>query len=465
MTAQFLIAGTSSGVGKTTLTMGIIAVLRRRGLVVQPFKAGPDYIDPTYHTLAAGRPCRNFDTWMVPPKRAVDLYAKAIQNADIAVIEGVMGVFDGFSYGNEEGSSAQIAKLVDAPVLLVLDVGKMARSAGALALGYTQFDRHLNIAGFILNRCGSESHYQGVKQAVEHSAGRPVVGWLPKKAELHIPERHLGLVPTDERGNLTDFMGRVTELVEQYLDLDQILAIAQTSVAPKPTQQHLVPLPHPPETKIQIAVARDRAFSFYYEDNLDLLREQNVEIAFFSPLQDTALPNHTAGIYIGGGFPEVYAAELAANRPMLKAIRQAWTTNLPIYAECGGFMYLTEAIIDLEGQRHPMAGIIPGYTRMQPQLMSLGYRLVESPDGNFLLPQGMTTRGHEFHWSSWEYHPEAHYFVPAWQIWPRQEMGEGKLSGYANKNLVASYIHLHFAHTPLLAVNFAQTCRAWWQQQ
>lgn len=479
---QILVAGVSSGVGKTTITLGLIAALRRRGLRVQPFKAGPDYIDPTYHTLAAGQPCRNIDTWMVPPNRTLELYARAAQTADVAVIEGVMGVFDGFSYTDEEGSTAQIAKLLNAPVLLVLDVGKMARSAGALALGYTHFDPDLKIAGFILNRCGSESHYRGAKLAVEQATALPVVGWLPKNADLHIPERHLGLVPTDERGELTHFITHATELVEQYFDLEQILAIARAEVgrsSPSPypgqveIQNHSIePVKIPeqtkskisnPKSKIVIAVARDTAFSFYYEDNLYLLREAGAEIVFFSPQQDSDLPPGTTGLYFGGGFPEIYAAQLATNQLLLAALRCAHATGIPIYAECGGFMYLTEAIIDLEGQLHPMVGLVPGITRMQPRLVSLGYRLVESPTGNFLLPQGITTRGHEFHWSTWETASNVGclVFSSAWYIRSRQGDGEGRFNGYANNNLVASYVHLHFAHNLQLAHNFVQACRQW----
>ncbi|MCL4300201.1 MAG: cobyrinate a,c-diamide synthase [Anaerolineae bacterium] len=504
MTAQILIAGVSSGVGKTTITLGLIAALRRRGLRVQPFKAGPDYIDPTYHTLAAGQPCRNIDTWMVPPDRALELYLKAAETADVAVIEGVMGIFDGFSYTGEEGSTAQIAKLLDAPVLLVLDVGKMARSAGALALGYTRFDPALKLAGFILNRCGSESHYRGVKQVVEAATGLPVLGWLPKNAELHIPERHLGLVPTDERGELTGFIARAADLIDQYFDVEQILAKAEsgnpwrwpmrpaeklsTALVHEKTANPVVVFEHSNKSKIEnrkskivIAVARDPAFSFYYEDNLSLLSENGAEIVFFSPQQDPGLPPSTAGLYFGGGFPELYAAQLAANQSLLAALRQAHAAGMPIYAECGGFMYLTEAIIDLEGRTHPLVGLVPGITRMQPRLVSLGYRLVESPGGNFLLPPGVTTRGHEFHWSTWERsrkaeggrrkdeisgnssfipHPSS-VITPAWQIRPRQGESESKPEGYTHHNLIASYVHLHFAHSLQLAPNFVRACRQW----
>ncbi|GIK43161.1 MAG: cobyrinic acid a,c-diamide synthase [Chloroflexota bacterium] len=500
MSAQIVIAGVSSGVGKTTITLGLIAALRRRGLRVQPFKAGPDYIDPTYHTLAAGQPCRNIDTWMVPPDRALELYLKATQAADIAVVEGVMGVFDGFSYTGEEGSTAQIAKLLDAPVLLVLDVGKMARSAGAAALGYTRFDPALKLAGFILNRCGSENHYRGVKQVIEETTSLPVVGWLPKNAELHIPERHLGLVPTDERGELTGFIARTADLIDQYFDVEQILVKAQSETSWRKEEtlssspvngepiNSVAVFEHNNKSKIEnrkskivIAVARDAAFSFYYEDNLSLLKENGAEIVFFSPQQDSNLPPGTAGLYFGGGFPELYAAQLAANQSLLAALRQAHAAGMPIYAECGGFMYLTEAIIDLEGRTHPLVGLVPGITRMQPRLVSLGYRLVESPGGNFLLPSGVTTRGHEFHWSTWEPslkaegermkdesvdissfipHPSS-FITPAWQIRPRQGESESKPEGYTHHNLIASYVHLHFAHNLQLAPNFVRACRQW----
>ena len=473
MKAKIVIAGASSGVGKTTITMGIIAALKRQSLQVQPFKAGPDYIDPTYHALAAGRPCRNIDTWMVPPERALALFQNASREADIAIIEGVMGLFDGFSYETEAGSSAEIAKLIDAPVLLILDVGKMARSVGAIAIGYANFDPDLNLAGFILNRCGSESHYQGARLAVEQATALPVLGWLPKDADLHIPERHLGLVPTNERGELTDFINHTADLIEQYFDLTKILTLATQSnqpAHPNLTSQISHPKSHIPNLtsqvqnpKSHIAVARDTAFSFYYEDNLSLLREANAAITFFSPQADTDLPQDINGIYLGGGFPEMFAAQLAANTTLKQAIRRAHAANMPIYAECGGFMYLTEAIVNLEGMRHPMVGLIPGATRMEHRLMSLGYRIVESPTGNFLLPKGFTTRGHEFHWSTWDadHNSQDPSSSPAWHIRPRRDTGDSKPSGYAQGQLIASYVHLHFAHDLQLARNFVHACRRW----
>lgn len=332
---RLIIAGTHSGVGKTTVTVGLIAALRRRGLTVQPFKAGPDYIDPTYHSLAAGRPCRNLDTWMVPPERVRALFAHAAREADIAIVEGVMGVYDGCGYEDEAGSTAQLAKLLDAPVILVLDAGSMARSAGAVALGYQRFDSDLSVAGFIINRVASEGHGQGVATAIRGATGLPILGWLPRCSELEMPERHLGLVPTPE-------LSRCGSLVE---------------------------------------AAADHVVRHLYEDNLDLLRAAGAEIVFFSPLRDAALPPGTAGIILSGGFPELYADRLAANDGMREALHEAHRQKIPIYAECGELMYLTEAIVDLEGREHSMVGLLPGRSVMSGRLICAPALMGQTDDG------------------------------------------------------------------------------------
>ncbi len=460
MTPRILIAGVSSGVGKTTLTMGLIAALRQRGLSVQPFKAGPDYIDPTYHTLAARRTCRNLDMWMIPPDRTVALFGQAAAGADIAVIEGVMGLFDGFSYDHDQGSSAAIAKRTRTPVLLVLDVGKMARSAGALALGYARFDPDLPLAGFILNRCGSSSHYRGVKTAVEAATGLPVLGWLPKDARLHIPERHLGLIPTDERGELTAFIDHAAAVIARHLELDAILRIARTAPALPSAPSILDQVQEQaPGQAIPIAIARDEAFSFYYQDNLDLLEAAGASLRPFSPLHDAHLPADVNALYIGGGFPELYAEALAANHSLLKDLRAASARRLPIYAECGGFMYLSQTLIDLDGRRHPMAGLVPGEMTMTSKLAGLGYRSVISPAGNFLIPAGIPLRGHEFHWSVWDQQASLDESDAAWRVQPRRTGASPRLDGYARNNLLASYIHLPFATDLRLAVNFVQAAK------
>jgi cobyrinic acid a,c-diamide synthase len=469
MIARLVIAGTHSGVGKTTLTAGLIAALRGRGLTVQPFKAGPDYIDPSYHTLAAGyglssaegRVCRNLDTWMVPPNRVRDLFAHVSRDADMAIVEGVMGLYDGFGYQDESGSTAQVAKLLDAPVVLVLDASRMARSAGAVALGYQRFDPGLALAGFVLNQAAGESHGQGVAAAVQDATGLPVLGWLPRDAKLEIPERHLGLVPTVEPGSHSihgtswrTFIEAAATLVTRYLDLDQLAAIAR-SAPDLGTSEPMAKLLGGQRSVIDqpptVAVARDEAFSFTYEDNLDLLRAAGAEIAFFSPLYDTALPSATACIVLSGGFPELYAAQLSANAEMRLALRQAHQRGIAMYAECGGLMYLTQTITDLEGQEHPMVGLLPGRSRMTSRL-TLGYRLARAADDSWLLAAGETVRGHEFHYSVWE--DRLPDLPPAYYLLPPDGRGEPRAEGAHVGNLWASYVHLHFWGKPEIVSRF-----------
>jgi cobyrinic acid a,c-diamide synthase len=455
MTARLVIAGVRSGVGKTTITAGLIAALTRRNLAVQPFKTGPDYIDPTYHTLAAGRPCRNLDTWMVPPERVQALFAHLSAAANVAVVEGVMGIFDGFSYEGEEGSTAQVAKLIGAPVILMIDAAKMARSAGALALGYQQFDPHLPLAGFIVNKVGSNNHGRGVATAIEQATGLPVLGWLTRHTELEIPERHLGLVPTAEPGRWQAFIDASASRVEESLDVDRLLTIAQTAQPlPQPHLPTLLNLPSPPTRRPIIAVARDEAFNFTYEDNLDLLRAAGAELVFFSPLHDAALPPQTGGIILSGGFPELFAAQLAANTAMHTALRQAHRQNRPIYAECGGLMYLTQAITDLDGVQHPMVGLLPGHSVMTRQRLTLGYRQAQAAGDSWLLSRGETVRGHEFHYSTWEGRPAD--LPPAYTLLPRTGQGQPQPDGANVGSLWASYVHVHFWGKPELALRFVQ---------
>lgn len=450
---RLLIAGTHSGVGKTTLTAGLIAALCRVGLAVQPFKVGPDYIDPSYHTLAAGRVCRNLDTWMIPPERVTALFGHAASGADLAVIEGVMGLYDGFGYRNEAGSTAEVAKLLGAPVVLILDAGCMARSAGAVALGYQQFDPQLPLAGFLVNRVAGESHGQGVAAAIEQATGLPVLGWIPRETGLVVPERHLGLVPIAEPGKWRAFIEAAADLVARQVDLVRLQALADQ--APPLISAPLAPAPVPQGAyRSRIAVARDEAFSFTYADNLDLLRAAGGEIVFFSPLHDEALPPHTAGVILSGGFPELYAAQLAANEGMRESLRQAHADGLPIYAECGGLMVLTEAVVDLDGRTHPMVGLLPGRCIMTPRL-TMGYRVAQAACDSLLLRQGETVRTHEFHYSAWEGRPPdlpPAYYLRA--IEGQEPQPEGACIG----NLLASYAHVHLAARPELAPRFVAAC-------
>src|ERR1051325_784088 len=324
MVKSLVIAGTHSGVGKTTLVFALIAALRARGLSVQPFKVGPDYIDPSHHTLAAGRACRNLDTWMMPPERTKALFERVACDADVALIEGVMGLFDGLGYDDETGSTAQVAKLLDVPVLLVIDAGKIARSAAAVAQGFQRFDANFRLAGFIVNRVGSENHGRGVASAITAATGLPVLGWLPREESLHIPERHLGLIPSTEPGRWSEFAQAAGKSGAKSVDLDKVLELsARTDKETRRQGDKETLSTIPVSLSPCLAVARDEAFHFCYEENLALLEEAGATLKFFSPLRDERLPEGTAGILLSGGFPEVFAERLSANTSMHQALRDA----------------------------------------------------------------------------------------------------------------------------------------------
>jgi cobyrinic acid a,c-diamide synthase len=460
MVKSLVIAGTHSGVGKTTIVIGLIAALRARGLTVQPFKVGPDFIDPSHHTMAAGRPCRNLDTWMMPPERMMDLCAMVARGADVALIEGVMGLFDGLGYDDETGSTAQVARLLQAPVLLVIDAAKMARSAAALATGFQRFDPRVPLAGYLVNRAGSENHGQGVAGAIAAATGLPVLGWLPRDDGLHIPERYLGLIPSAEPGNWSEFAQAAGKMVAKCINLDKVLELAgdlpchsaQTTTRCSGTQA----LARDSEPAV-IAVARDEAFHFCYEENVALLEEAGATLKFFSPLQDGDLPRHTAGILLSGGFPELYAATLSANTGLHQALRTAHDRGLPIYAECGGLMYLTEAIVDLEGRAFPMVGLLPGSSVMTRRL-TLGYRQARAIASSWLFRKDETVRGHEFHYSNWEGRPKN--LAAAYDLVPPTGKGEVRSEGASLGNLWASYVHLHFWGKPELASRFVAACKS-----
>ncbi len=451
---RLVIGGATSGVGKTTLATGIMAALSQRGLRVQPFKAGPDYIDPSYHTWATGVPSRNLDTWMLPEAAVRELFARATGGADVALVEGVMGLFDGYSGLDEGGSTAQLAKLLCAPVLLVLDAGKMARSTAAMALGYARFDPGLTVAGVLLNFLAGETHFRWAREAVEE-VGIPVVGYLPQDPELRLAERHLGLIPMAERKGLGAMLDRLVGTIERHVDLDRLLALARAAPPlPDPPPRVFPAVPSRPA--VTIAVARDEAFSFYYPENLELLEAHGARLAFFSPARDPALPPGAQGLYMGGGFPEVYAGDLAANASLLRQVREAAVAGMPIYAECGGLMYLCEGIEDFDGARHPMAGLVPGWTRMRKDRLHLGYLEVEAQAPSVVAEAGARVRGHEFHWAEWA-PPGGRECPPAYRVVNQ----EGRPEGFARGNVLASFLHVHFAAAPHMAARLVAACAGW----
>ncbi len=452
-----VIAGTVSGVGKTTIATGLMGALVKRGLRVQPFKSGPDYIDPSYHTRVTGVPSRNLDTWMLPHDAVLELFNRAAAGKDIAVIEGVMGLYDGHSPTGDEGSTAEVAKLLGAPALLVVDSRKGARSIAAMVGGYRDFDRSLNLAGVILNGIGSEGHFNICREAVEHYTGVPVVGYLPRRDNLSMPERHLGLVPTVEGTVDDEFLDSIVAQCEATLDIPGILKLAEQAKVPEVEPKLFPKKPIPP--KVRIAVARDRAFSFYYEDSLDLLAARGAEIVPFSPLEASTLPPDISGLYIGGGFPELFAAELAANESIKEDIKSAAGRGMPVYAECGGLMYLGKSISDLEGNEYTMTGTIPLASQIDSPRLSLGYRTVEALHDGPILRKGEEVRGHEFHWSVLK---NGGGNNPAYTV---RDKSDERPEGFQDGMLLASYIHLHLGSRPGLAPGLVESCRRYRDRQ
>ncbi|MYC35765.1 MAG: cobyrinate a,c-diamide synthase [Chloroflexi bacterium] len=462
MTPTVVVAGVRSGVGKTTIATGIMGALTRRGFAVQPFKAGPDYIDPSYHQVACGVPSRNLDTWLLPHPTVLELYAKASARRQISVVEGVMGLFDGHSSLDEEGSTAQLAKLIGAPVILVADASKVARSVAAEVLGYQRFDPALNVAGVILNGVASDRHLEFCKPQIEATTGLPVLGYLPRRPEFEQPERHLGLIPTVEGTVARQWYDALIAQIEETIDVGRIAELAGMVAPPAPSAhpelvegRHPQVYPSEPQPKrAVIAVAQDKAFNFYYQDSLDLLEAWGAEIVPFSPLEDASLPEGAGGVYLGGGFPEMFAAELSANRPMLDSIRQAAERDVPIYGECGGLMYLGRSLTGFDEVAYPMAGLIPAVSAMSQSRLSLGYREVEARADGPLLPAGQQVRGHEFHWSTLEQPPQ-----DGESVYRVVNQG-GRPDGFRAGSVWGTYVHVHLGSAPGLALRFVETCAA-----
>ena len=428
---RLVVAGTHSGVGKTTVASGLMAALSRRGHRVAPFKVGPDFIDPSYHSLATGRPGRNLDAFLSGPELIVPLFAHGSAGVDVAVVEGVMGLFDGKSGAGEYASTAHVAKLLGAPVVLVVDASAMARSAAAVVHGYATFDPEVRFGGVILNRVGSEAHERMLREAVS-SLGVPVLGVLRRDARVGNPDRHLGLVPAIERrGEARAALDAAAAAVARSCDLDAILHLARSAerLEAEPWSPE-APEPGPPP---RVAVAAGPSFSFLYEENLELLRGVGAEVAFFDPTSDEGLPAGTDALYLGGGFPETYAEALAANEPLKERVRRFAAEERPIVAECGGLLYLVE---ELDGRR--MCGVLDANARMTDRL-SLGYREARAPHDSPLAERGQRVRGHEFHYSAVE--PGAGG-RPAWEL-----VGRGS-EGFVAGGVHASYLHLHWAATP-----------------
>ncbi len=435
-----IIAGTHSGCGKTTMTLGIMAALSKQGVNVQPFKCGPDFIDPTLHRLVTGKVSRNLDVRMCGADYVQQLFGRHAPTNGISIVEGVMGLFDG---GN--GSAARLATLLGIPVILVVDVRSAAESVAAVIKGFETLDLAVQVAGVILNRVGSPRHHQMISDAAQKYCKAEIIGVIPRDAAITLPSRHLGLhMGAEVQLN----QQRLVEMMEHNLNLDRLQQLSRLSRQlqiqnPQPATMN----PEPANT-VRLGVAWDEAFCFYYQDNLDMLKEAGAEIVIFSPLHDAELPKSLDGIYLGGGYPELHAAPLSRNSSMREAVREFSRSCKPVYAECGGFMYLSSSITDTEGKKYPMAGVYPAASTMQKRLRRLGYRLVEMQSETLLGSAGSLCYGHEFHYSEIDAMPE--------DIQRGYILDDGRAEGYLIHNTLAGYVHLHWGRTPKAARHFVE---------
>ncbi|WP_350342828.1 cobyrinate a,c-diamide synthase [Proteinivorax tanatarense] len=428
---KILIAGTSSGVGKTTISLGIMAALKKRQKAVAPFKVGPDYIDPSFHKFVTDSYSINLDSYLLEEEILQYLFRKNLKHKDIAVIEGVMGLYDGSSCEKNPGSTAHIAKTLKAPVILVIDGKAMSNSAAAMVLGYKMYDQQVEIKGVIVNKVSGDAHYQLIKEAIEKNTGIPCLGYLPAKEGLTLESRHLGLVLPKEVSNLNTKLEEITSLIEKHINLDKLEEIANKDklIIPQNPASHLKGI----AKGINIGIAKDEAFNFYYRDNLTLLEELGAKLIYFSPIHDEKLPRGLDALYFGGGFPEVFAQELEDNIEFRKSLKTLLSQGLPAYAECGGLMYLTNRIVDLDGNHNEMVGFFSTSSHMTKRLQRFGYVHVKTKSS-------FKIKGHEFHRSKIEDKSSLNYFYDVLHVRKKHSWK----CGLHKKNTLAGYPHFHF---------------------
>jgi cobyrinic acid a,c-diamide synthase len=444
-----------SGVGKTALTLSIVAGLTRRGLKVQTFKVGPDFLDPTHLAMASGRPCYNLDGWMCGRAHVERLFARVTRDADLAVIEGVMGLFDGVEPSSTEGSSAEITAWLQAPVLLVVNAHGMAHSLAALVAGYAGFEKAVRVEGVIANFCGSVHHQALLAESLAAAGLPPLVGAIPRGGLPEMRSRHLGLVTADPSENLTPaILDALAGAAERFLSLDQVLRLARQapSLSLPLLEEDRVP------ERVRLGVAHDQAFHFYYQDLFDELGRRGCAVVRFSPLRDARLPQGIDGLYLGGGYPEEFAVALSANGSMLESIRRFAASGRPVYAECGGLIYLSQAITTKEGRRYPLLGLLPAEARMLDRRKFLGYVEVTLTEDSLWGRAGDRLRGHEFHYSELLSDPAGQGgWTPAYRLQRRRQGSEAE-EGFQQGGILASYVHLHLASRPEAVGRFIELC-------
>lgn len=447
----FLIAAPGSGSGKTTISAALMAALKNRGLTVQPFKCGPDFIDPGHHARICGRPSHNLDTWMLPAETNRRIFARSCRDADVALVEGMMGLFDGLRGAGEAGSSAEIAKLLGLPVVLVVDASAAARSIAALVYGFQRFDPSIRISAVILNRVANQRHAEMLIEALKEHDRELLVGWVQQQEEIKLKERYLGLQTAEERSWTTDQIELLASSVERNVPLDRILE----SCAVDLPQDFREP-PQPAfDGPARIGIARDCAFCFYYEAGLEELRRHGAELVEFSPLASPHLPDHLHALYFGGGYPELYAELLSDNTSLLSEIREFAAAGKLIYGECGGLMFLSKELITRDGKVWPMTGLLPLSIQMTDRLVHFGYTDVRfTKDG--VAPENMWLRGHSFHCSQIT-HEEKN--IQKTTVVHYSLSGNEQPEGFAVGNVFGSYIHLHFAADPSFVAHFMSLAR------
>ncbi len=450
---RIVLSGTSSRAGKTVVSIGLMRALKNRGYNVQPYKIGPDFIDPSYHLFATRRPSRNLDSYMMGREDIIESFERNFKDADIAVIEGTMGLYDSHNAIDEKGSTAEVSKILKAPVILIANVERISRTAAAFVLGYKVFDRDVDIKGAILNRVGSDRHADKAKRAVEGLANIAVMGVMPRDSAIEIPERHLGLVPAFEREKLEALFDRLADLMEKYIDIDRLIEIAKKTPDLKQVEENSIY--HKKERyDVTLGIVRDKVFTFYYEDTIDAFMA-NANVKYIDSLNDTALPE-IDGLYIGGGFPEIFAEDLEKNSSLREDIKEFCDAGKPVYAECGGLMYLGKSIITKDEREYEMAGFLPIKTRMHKKFQALGYVRNTVVKDNPLSRKGDRLVGHEFHNSTVEVLGDVDFVYEM-----RRGKGiDGKYDGILLKNTLASYLHVHVLSYPQMVTNFLGMCKS-----
>lgn len=430
MANGFIIAATKSGSGKTLLTLGLMAALVRRGLRVQAFKCGPDFIDPTLHKMVVGTTSRNLDLFMMGAACCQKNFARFSEGSDVLVVEGVMGLFDG-----GQSSTAALAKVLDLPVLLIVDARSAAESVAAVLKGFEVFDSSLRLCGVIVNQTGSERHVSLIREAMTSSCSTPFLGAFPRNPDFAMAERHLGLYMGEEQPLAAGHIANLAEAIEKHIDIDVLLQATDRTVVPSNSDIETIQ----PGQRLRMAVARDAAFCFYYQDNFDILTAAGFDLVYFSPLTDPSLPEEIDAVYIGGGYPELHAAELSANGGMRNSLQRWVEEGGILYCECGGLMYMSQHLADLEDRVYPMVGVFPLQMVMKKRLSRLGYRTVTLMHDCFLGKNGDRLYGHEFHYSE--------ISVETGKVRCLYHLEDGRYEGYTKNNAIGSYVHLHFGRT------------------